>query len=57
MVRISEDALANVSGGVNNFDSLEKDGKVTTSACAVFGAISLLTFCVAACKKVVKLVK
>ncbi len=57
MVRISEDALANVSGGVKSFDSLEKDGKVTTSACAVFGAISLLTFCVAACKKVVKLVK
>ena len=57
MVRISEDALANVSGGVKSFDSLEKDGKVTTSACAVVGAMSLLTFCLVACKKVIKLFK
>ena len=57
MVRISEDALANVFGGVKSFDMLEKDGKITTSACAVVGAMSLLTFCLVACKKVIKLVK
>lgn len=54
MIRLSEDTLANVSGGVKSFDMLEKDGKVTTSACAAVAAISLLTFCVVTWKRLVK---
>lgn len=57
MICLSEDTLANVSGGVKSFDMLEKDGKVTTSACAAVAAISLLTFCAVTWKRVIKLVK
>lgn len=54
MIRLSENALENVSGGVKSFDSLSKDGKVTTSVCAAACVLSFLSFCVFTCKSVAK---
>lgn len=54
MINLSENALANVSGGVRkNFKDLSTDGKVVTSVCATVCAVSFLGFCVATCRKVV----
>ena len=54
MIRLSEDVLGNVSAGVKNFDSLSKDGKVTTSVCAAACVLSFFGFCVFTCKSVAK---
>ena len=54
MVRLSEETLANISGGVKSFDMLSKDGKVVTSVCAVACAFSFVGFCAIVCKNVVK---
>ena len=54
MTNLSENALANVSGGAKSFKELSTDGKVVTSVCAIVGAASLASFCVATCINVVK---
>ena len=54
MTNLSENVLANVSGGVRNFKDLSTDGKVVTCSCAAVCAASFLAFCAVTCKEVIK---
>lgn len=54
MINLSENVLANISGGVKNFKDLSTDGKVVTCGCAAVCAVSFLAFCAVTCKKVFK---